>query len=184
MRTETIVRTLYHFDELTEKAKDKARDWYRNGALDYAWWDCTYEDAARVGLEITGFDLDRRKGVEGTLTMSLVESCKAILAEHGESCATHKLASDFLTAFNRLDNEKDEAIRAMTDEEIDNEKETDIIEHFEVEVEALTEEYVYALREEYASILQREYEYLLSDECVDETIQANEYEFTEDGRIA
>lgn len=184
MRTETIVRTLYRFDELTEKAKEKARGWYREGALDYEWWDFIFEDAARVGLKITAFDLDRRKGVEGTLTMSLVESCKAILSEHGQACDTHKLASDFLIAFNRLDNEKDEAIKAMTDEDIDNEKETDILEHFETDVEDLRDQYAYALREEYASMLQKECEFLLSNECVDEMIQANEYEFTEDGEIA
>lgn len=184
MRTETIVRTLYQFDELNEKAKDKARDWYRDGALDYEWWDCTYEDAARAGLEVTGFGLDRDRHVTGRLTMSLVESCKAILAEHGPDCGTYKVASDFLTAYNILDNAKDEAIRAMTNEDIDNEKETDILDHFETDVEDLTKQYAYALREEYASILQKEYEYLLSDECVDETIRANEYEFTEDGAIA
>lgn len=184
MRTETIVRTLYHFDELSERAKDTAREWYREGALDYDWWDCIYDDAATVGLKITSFDLDRRRGVKGTLTMSLVESCKAILKEHGPDCDTYKLAGDFLRAYNALDNAKDEAIRAMTDEDIDNEKETDILEHFETDVEDLRDQYVYALREEYASILQREYEYLLSDECVDETIRANEYEFTENGKIA
>lgn len=156
MRTETIVRTLYQFDELSEQAKEKAREWYREGALDYEWYDCIYDDAARVGLKITAFDLDRRKGVEGTLTMSLLESCKAILSEHGQACETYKLASDTLTTWN------------------ESEK-TDEVE------ESLTEEYTYALREEYASILQKEYEYLLSDECVDETIQANDYEFLEDG---
>lgn len=184
MRTETIVRTLYQFDELSDKAKGKARDWYRVGALDYEWWNYIYDDAATVGLRITAFDLDRRKGVEGKLTIGLAESCKAILKEHGPSCGTHKLAGDFLKAYNTLDNAKDEAIRAMTPEDIDNEKETDILEHFEVDVEALEEEYAYALREEYASMLQKEYEYLLSDECVDETIQANDYEFAEDGTIA
>lgn len=184
MRTETIVRTLYRFDELNEEAKEKAREWYRNGALDYEWWDGIYDDAATVGLKIASFGLDRRKGVEGKLTMSIVESCKAILKEHGPDCDTYKLAGDFLKAFNALDNAKDEAIQDMTVEDIDNEKETDILEHFKTDVEDLQDQYVYALREEYASILQREYEYLLSDECVDGTIEANEYEFTESGKCA
>jgi hypothetical protein len=38
------------------------------------------------------------------------------------------------------------------------------------------------LIEEYISFLHKEMEYLLSDESVDETIEINEYEFTEDGR--
>lgn len=32
MRTETV--TIYKFDELSDRAKEKARDWYREGALD------------------------------------------------------------------------------------------------------------------------------------------------------
>lgn len=159
MRQETTTRMLCQYDELSEKAKGKARDWYREGALDYEWWDCIYEDAFNVGLKITSFDLDRHKGVEGKLTMSLVESCKAILKDHGPSCDTYKLAKDTLATWEGL--EKTEEVE-----------------------ESLTEEYVYALREEYASILQAEYEYLLSDEAAEDSIKANQYEFTESGHIA
>jgi hypothetical protein len=48
--------TLYQFDELSDKAKEKARDWYRDGQFDYDWWDSTYEDAVecarRMGLTV------------------------------------------------------------------------------------------------------------------------------------
>ena len=37
--------TVFFFDELEDDAKEKARDWYRSGALDYEWWDAVYEDA-------------------------------------------------------------------------------------------------------------------------------------------
>ena len=37
------------------------------------------------------------------------------------------------------------------------------------------------LLEEYRVILDHEYEYLMSDECVDENITSNGYEFTESG---
>lgn len=151
-----IATTVYDFDELSDEAKEKAREWYRDGALDYEWWDYIFEDAARIGLEIRSFDLDRRKGCEGRLTMSVEESCKAILAEHGPDCGTTKLAADTLATWNGSD-------KSDTTEE------------------TLTEEYAYALREEYAALLQNEYEYLLSDECVDATIRANEYTFTESG---
>ena len=116
--------------------------------------------------------------------MSLWQSCRAILADHGPTCNTYKLASDYLTQYNQLDNAKDEAIRTLTPEDIENEKETDILAQFETDVEELEKEYAYALREEYASILQKECDWLLSDEAVDETIKANDYEFTEDGERA
>lgn len=46
------------------------------------------------------------------------------------------------------------------------------------------EEFSKALLEEYANILQKDYEYLTSEEAIIEAIQANEYEFYEDGRMA
>lgn len=33
----TIETTIYTFDELSDTAKEKARDWYRNG-FEYPWW--------------------------------------------------------------------------------------------------------------------------------------------------
>lgn len=45
-------------------------------------------------------------------------------------------------------------------------------------------EFVRALGEEFLIQLRREYEYLTSEESIIETIEANEYEFTEDGKIA
>lgn len=40
MRTETI--NIYTFDELSDEAKEKARDWYRDG-MEYFWWNESLE---------------------------------------------------------------------------------------------------------------------------------------------
>ena len=45
----------------------------------------------------------------------------------------------------------------------------------------LEEKFQHALCQEYLSMLTKEVDYLMSDEQVDESIRANEYEFTEDG---
>jgi len=37
--------------------------------------------------------------------------------------------------------------------------------------------------EEYLSLLRQEYEYLTSKDAIVETIQANDYEFTEEGKL-
>lgn len=42
-------KTEFTFDELDERAKERARDKWREGAYDYDWWDCTFEDAAHMG---------------------------------------------------------------------------------------------------------------------------------------
>jgi hypothetical protein len=49
----TMETMVFHFDELSDKAKEKARDWYREGALDHDWWDSVYEDAAEIA-KLTG----------------------------------------------------------------------------------------------------------------------------------
>lgn len=158
---------IYQFDELSESAKERAREWWLSGGLDWEWWDAVYEDAERIGLKITGFDIDRGNYCEGELTTRPLESIEKILAEHGEDCDTYKLALLYKPQF--------EALR---------EKELNTEEDLSGEQDELTEEYTYALREEYLSMLRKEYEYLTSTECVDETILANEYEFLEDGTRA
>jgi hypothetical protein len=55
-RQDTKVTTVYTFAELSDRAKEKARDAYREGNLDYDWWDGVYTDAidmaALIGIEI------------------------------------------------------------------------------------------------------------------------------------
>lgn len=43
-----------HFNDLDDRAKERARDWYRRGALDYEWWDST-EDYWKDWLVRAGF---------------------------------------------------------------------------------------------------------------------------------
>ncbi len=50
---------IYTFDELSESAKEKAREWYRDGQLDYDWWDSVYDDADKIA-SIIGIDIDRK----------------------------------------------------------------------------------------------------------------------------
>lgn len=145
-----IIVKLYQFDELSDKAKEKARDWWREGGLDYEWWDCIYEDAERIGLKITGFDAYGRY-IEGDLTKSVGAVCRAILAEHGKSCNTYKIALDYCCRKRRGN-------------------------------PYTREDFLHDLLEEYLTMLRKEAEYLMSDEHIDETIRANEYEFTEDGK--
>src|SRR3546814_12894488 len=43
-----IETTVFTFDELTDAAKERAREWYRISNLDYEWWDCTYDDFSTI----------------------------------------------------------------------------------------------------------------------------------------
>ena len=52
-----IVETqLFTFNELSDDAKEKAREWYRQGHLDDDWWDTVYSDFEAI-CEILGIAL-------------------------------------------------------------------------------------------------------------------------------
>ena len=48
---------VFKYDELSDSAKQSARDWYIEG-MDYEWWDSTYEMAVEDGKE-KGFYIDK-----------------------------------------------------------------------------------------------------------------------------
>lgn len=155
--TQTI--TTYKFHELSDAAKENARNWYRNGALDYEWWETTYEDAARIGLEITGFDLDRQS-IDARFTLDSLDVARAILKEHGEGCDTAKLATEFIAELESSQQAGGAEEGATEDQD---------------------REFLRALKEEYWHMLEKESEYLTSDEAVDDGIVANDYDFTYSG---
>jgi hypothetical protein len=171
MRTETI--NIYTFDELSDKAKDRARDWWRQGALHYDWWDCTFEDALQVGLKITSFDTGRSCEIEGDFIGTLEETADKILAEHCDRCGTWAEANAYKKTLAEF--------MATAEKDEDGELATYALEN---EREDIDREFLRALLEEYLSTLRKEEEYHLSDEVADEMLVANDYEFTEDGKPA
>jgi hypothetical protein len=48
--------TVYQFDELDDQARDAARSWYRQSALDYDWYDFVFSDFESI-CETLGIDL-------------------------------------------------------------------------------------------------------------------------------
>ena len=48
---------VFKYDELSDSAKDRARDWYIEG-MDYQWWDSVYEMSIENGYE-KGFCIDK-----------------------------------------------------------------------------------------------------------------------------
>lgn len=55
----TIEKTVYQFSELSDSAKEKARDWYRQSDIDCYWAESVIEDAATLA-DIIGIDLRTR----------------------------------------------------------------------------------------------------------------------------
>ncbi|NEY92166.1 antitoxin of toxin-antitoxin stability system [Tabrizicola oligotrophica] len=53
---EVICTTVYSFPELSDAAKERARDWYRELGPHDDWWDAVYDDFERI-CEILGLRL-------------------------------------------------------------------------------------------------------------------------------
>jgi hypothetical protein len=172
MRKEIVERTLYKFDELSDTAKDKARDWYLDWGPDYEWWDSVYEDANMVGLIIKEFNIDRGSYVKAVFISSAEETAHKIEKEHGEKCETRIDAENYLKERNTL------IETAPKNEDGDYADEMELDEKLDV----LDDEFLKTLQEDYRIMLQKGYEYLTNNESVDETLRANEYEFLENGK--
>lgn len=167
MRTETKIIHVYKFSELDPATQDKAIDRLYDLNVDHDWYEFVYEDAERIGAKITGFDLDRGQSIDFELVSQIYKVMAAILNEHGKDTDTHKLAVQYGIALGAIPSDS-EGEHNEDDQEA---------------IETLTTEFTQQLGECYRIMLQREYDYQTSCEAIIETIEANDYEFTEDGKL-
>lgn len=167
-----IKTTVYTFDELNDRAKETAREWYRQYGIDDDWYTSVYEDAERVGLKIIAFDL--RGIVEAEFLASAEETAHKIEKEHGEACETYKTAKGYLKERDRVVDQwgRDENGDFINEGGLDE------------SLDALDSNFLHDLQEDYRITLEKEMEWLMSDECVDDNMTANGYEFTADGKRA
>jgi len=193
--------TVYFFAELEDDAKEKARDWYRDGALDYEWWDSVYEDAitcaAILGIEITKIYFS---GFSSQGDGACFEGSYAYAKGSAKEIKQHAPQDDDLGSIaDRLQDlqrgwfyglsasvrqsghymhEMCTEISVYDDQE--TYRSTRAFEDMEQDLKDLLREYMQWIY----SNLMKEYDYLNDDEQVDEMIQVNEYEFNQDGTRA
>lgn len=203
----------YKFDELDERAKERARDWYRQGAFEYEWWDEVFEDAKQC-LALAGFTIDRiyfsgfsSQGdgacFEGSWRAANAQPVKAMKQHAPQDKDLHAIAA----AMREVAKARPDASMSVKhrgryshehctefDVSADGPEWDDDVRRSDAEWSALRdreaeiEETIIetsrdAMRWIYRQ-LEREYDYLNSDEQVDEAIRANEYEFNQDGSRA
>lgn len=162
MKTKTI--KLYQFSELSEQAKEKAINNLSEINISDEWWNTVYDDAENIKVKITGFDIDRASYCNLEFMESAAETAELIIIGHGKECETYKTAKQFLNDLNELTSQH-----------------PDINDVPEEEIEELEDEFKKSLSEDYRIMLSKEYDYQTSKEAIIETIEANEYNFTEDG---
>lgn len=167
---------VYTFDELSNTAKQKAIESLYDLNILHDWYDPIYTEAENLGFKIKGFNIDRANYCNVELIEDLSTIFRNILKEHGENCDTYKLAKEYFKEYGQLVEKYSDGINL---ELVSEENEHD----FDSEANDLEEEYTSQLEEEYLSLLRQEYEYLTSEESIKETITANDYEFTEEGKL-
>ena len=178
MKTIITETNVYKFEELSDKAKKNALQNLWDLNVDYGWWDYTHDDANTIGMEITSFDLDRHKECNADI-YDPQKTAQLILENHGEVCDTYKLAKSFLTEVQPIQETAD----LFEDDDDTTREQYDANSDLYDDIKTLETEFKRALCEEYANILQKEYEYLTGEAAIIESIESNDYDFTEDGKL-
>ena len=205
-----VEKTLYKYGELSDKAKQKAREWYLEGGLEYEWWGCCYDDFARVA-EILGITLNQKpvplmngkcryepeiyfsgfyhqgSGSSFCGTYGYAKGAVAKIKKYApQDEELHRIAQGLQDVqrrhFYRLTADiasvRDHYIRVEVEDSENRYR--DIGSSEEEEVRGLMNDF----NDWMFKRLEEEYEYLTSDEVVEESIIANEYEFDEEGSPA
>jgi len=172
MKTITVKTDVYKFDELSEESKQNAIENLWDISIDHEWWDYLYEDAANIGLKITGFDLDRADYCKGNFLLAANEVAQNIFNQHGQNCESYKTAQSFMDDWQPVFSSY------MDENSLDYESRES-----ENKLQEIEENFLNDLLEDYKTMLQKEYDFLTSEENIIEVIQINEYDFTIDGKL-
>lgn len=216
----TITQTVYTFDELSPKAKERARDWWRQ--LEHQDFEACFE-AAETAAKLMGISFGTRpyssapsiywsgfcSQGDGASFVGEYEynlNCaRKIRQEFPTDETLHKIV-DALVALQKPHSFKLTAsiersssnycheytmqVAVYVPEE-DPPFEAEIVQTTIVEIDGLPDDVEVTLLEIMRNFarwiyrgIEAEYDYQMSDECVDDTLEANEYTFTEDGERA
>lgn len=93
MKKKTI--KLYQIDELPVDARVKTIEKHSDINVDYDWWDFIYQDAERIGLKISQFDVYNRK-IDADFIFEPEQVARNIMNEYANSAPLHTAAKSFL----------------------------------------------------------------------------------------
>lgn len=193
---QTIETTVYNYSELSEAAKEKAREWYIS-TLDYEWWDCVYEDAKTIA-ELFGLDIRKiyfsgfwsqgdGASFEGSYAYK-PGSLKAVMDHAPVDKELHSIVQRLAQAqkpgfykFTARIDQRGHYCHSMT-MQVSVYRDDDAYGY----VPSESEEAITQCLREYAdwiyNMLEREYDFLCSEEAISDCMEANEYTFTENGK--
>lgn len=228
-RTETIVRQLYQYEELTDKAKEAAREWYREASAYDEFHEFVYEHAVQcakiLGIEIADKTQNwvnvstGKKGVHTSPAIffsgfwsqgdgacfegrySFAANAAKLIRDHAPTDTDLHAIADALASLPygegwsarmkhtdhhyshsgcmSVDSEWRGPVADAMGDEITELPDNDLCDGEETIKRAMRDFADWIYRQ-----LEAEYAYQNADEQVDDSIIANEYEFTETGEIA
>lgn len=184
------METIYKFEELPEKVQDKIIQEYGYTNVDSNWWDYLYEgfkeDLNNVGLDADSFEWDLERG-------NYFKMCKAGVNDKNKlleaaSCSKYNILAELnnwdicigIIEPSRYGENECEVIV----ENDDNEEENEEMDNFTRELEENINDFLENLCSKFLKTLKDEYEYLTSEKGVKDMLEANDYEFYEDGSRA
>lgn len=193
----TIETIVYNFDELNDKSKEKAREWFKEGMANETFWsECVIEDskniASLLGIEIdkiyfSGFSSQgdgaffigkfRASNVKAGEVMKHAPKDEVLhrIAKEFENIALYHPNLYFSTTHNGRYHHENSVYFDF--EEINNDKEIRNYELFD-DTKDVAKRFMKWIYKQ----LENAWNYENSNESVDENIRANEYTFTEDGK--
>jgi len=183
--------TVYKFDELPKESKEKALRQHGDINVDYDWWDADYEQMTDKFRNDFGIEIDPKtisfsaeRGREWYLTIG-----KMWVSDWKKFMSVIKKEANLNT--KEMKN-IDEGVEISFPEQ-GRERFNDVS-LYPTETCTLTDNEQWALQEKLANWLktkegdvlqnlEKSYDYYISDEAIAETFRANDYDFTEDGKI-
>lgn len=192
MRTKQI--KIYKFEELSKEAKEKAIENQRNneGYLDYQWFDYLHEgfieELNTMGVDCEGFEWDLYRSRDFKAEELNVTDNQKLLKSAGLTkwLIINELRADKTEIYDigldeygkadvEFEQKEDYDYEQWSDEEYsDREKEAE-------EIEDKITEFIKEKFKKFWERLNKDYSYLLSDEGIKNDLEANDYEFNEDG---
>ena len=174
----TIEIKAFQFEELDSQTQEKVIENNRTINVDSIFWYQWELDNFKHGLKIkvNEFDIYRRE-INITIEDSF-DTAQGIVDFFGEESSIVCSAKTFIKDRDALVKKYGEG----NDKDGYSVKE-EYWSEYDEEIEYLEEEFRREIAEEILSMLTSQYEYEISDDAIKETILANEYEFTEKGKL-
>lgn len=193
---------LFKYNELSDSAKEKARQWWRDcNSSDNFWSECVIDDAKAIG-KLMGFDIDKvyysgfwSQGsgacFEGTFRGSEFEPggiekyAPQDKELHRIAAEIEKIINQFYAIYLKVKHSGHYYHENCTEFEISITDNTDneIISPEAAEAEKSLIALSRDLMKWIYCNLEKEYEYQNADEQIAESIEANDCDFTEEGKV-